>query len=98
MGNLKRIEIPRDRGEEGRPGALKGRRQQSQDEVDANSETDSDEGDEGLEADGDDNFDQGGDEDAWTEIEGLETVDLVLNTLHSLRSRRQYTDCPKNMR
>ena len=78
LGNLKRIEIPRDRGEEGRPGALKGRRQQSQDEVDANSETDSDEGDEGLEADGDDNFDQGGDEDAWTEIEGLETVDLDL--------------------
>ena len=33
LGNLKRIEIPRDRGEEGRPGALKGRRQQSQDEV-----------------------------------------------------------------
>ena len=64
LGNLKRIEIPRDRGEKGRPGALKGRRQQSQDEVDANSETDSDEGDEGLEADGDDNFDQGGDEDA----------------------------------
>ncbi len=65
---LKLIEIPRDRGEEGRPGALKGRRQQSQDQGEANSETDSDEGDEGLEVDGDDNFDQSGDEDALTEI------------------------------
>ncbi len=33
MGDLKRIETPRDRGEEGRLGAFKGRRQQSQDVV-----------------------------------------------------------------
>ena len=44
LGSLKRIEIPRDRGEEDRPGAVKGRRQQSQDPVEANIETDSDKG------------------------------------------------------
>ena len=48
LGNLKQIEISRDRGEEGRPGALKGRRQQSQDPIEANNETGSDEGNEGL--------------------------------------------------
>ena len=48
LGNLKRIEIPQDRGEEGRPGALKGRRQQSQDPVEAKIETESVEGNKGL--------------------------------------------------
>jgi hypothetical protein len=64
LGNLKRIEIPRDRGEKGRPGALKGRRQQSQDPVEANIETQGDEGTEGLEPSEDDDSDQGGDDDA----------------------------------
>jgi hypothetical protein len=45
IGNLKRIEIPRDRGEEGRPGALTRRRQKSQDPFEASIKTDSDEGD-----------------------------------------------------
>jgi hypothetical protein len=81
---LKRIEVPRDRGEVGRPGALKGRSRQSHDPAKANMETNSDDGDEGLEANEDDDFDQGGYEDAWTEIQGLETVDVDL--LHYLRS------------
>ena len=84
LGNLKRIEIPRDRGEEGRPGAVKGRTQKSQDPVEANIETDSDEGSEGLEPSEEDNFDQGGDDDAWAEMQGLETVNADL--LEYLRS------------
>jgi hypothetical protein len=44
LGNLKYIEIPQDRGEEGLPGALKGRRQQSQDPVEANIDSDNDQG------------------------------------------------------
>ena len=84
LGNLKRIEIPRDRGEEGRPGALKGRKQQSQDPAEANIETDSDEGTEGMEPSEDGDFDQDGDDDAWTEMQGMETVDADL--LEYLRS------------
>ena len=49
MGNLKRIENSRDRLDEGRLGALMGRRQKYQDPVEANMETESDEGDKGLE-------------------------------------------------
>ncbi len=66
QGNLKRIEISRDRGEEGRPGTLKDRSRQLHDPVGANMETNGDEGDEGLEANEDDDIGQGGDEDAWT--------------------------------
>jgi len=84
LGNLKRIEIPRDCGEEVRPGALKGRIQQSQDLVEAKFETDSDKGSEGLEPSEDGDFDQGGAEDAWVEMQGLETVDSDL--LEYLRS------------
>ncbi len=64
--DLKSIQISRDHGEEGRPGALKDRSRQSHDLVVANIEFDSDEGDEGLEASADDDFDQGGDADACT--------------------------------
>ncbi len=78
MGNLKRIEIPRDRGEEGRRGALKGRRQQSQDLIEPTIETGSDRGNEGLEPSEDEDFDQGGDNDAWAEMQGLGTVDADL--------------------
>ena len=66
MGNLKPIEIPRDRGEEGRPGALTRSRQQSQDPIEANMEIESDEDNEGLEPNEDDDFYQGGDDGAWT--------------------------------
>ena len=58
------IQIPRDRGEEGLPGALKGNRQQSQDLVKANIAADSDEDDGGLEPNENEYFDEGGDEDA----------------------------------
>jgi hypothetical protein len=75
LGSLNRIEIPRDRGREGRPGALKGRRQQSQDPLEANIETNSDEGSERLKPSEEENIDQGGNDDAWTEMQGLETVD-----------------------
>ena len=39
-------------------------------------EADNDEGDEGLGPNEDNDFYQGGDGDAWTEMQGLETVDL----------------------
>ena len=79
--------IPRDRGEEGRLGALKRYVRQSEEPLEANTETDSDEGDEGLEPNEDDYFYQGGDEDAWTEMQGLETVDVdLLEYLRSLVS------------
>jgi hypothetical protein len=45
---------------------LKGRRRQSQDPVEANIEYDIDEGIEGSEGSVDDDFDHGGDDDAWT--------------------------------
>ena len=45
---------------------MKGRRQQSQDSIEANIETESDKGTEGLEPIEDEDFDQGGDDDAWT--------------------------------
>ena len=57
---------------------MKGRRQQSQDPFEANIETDSDKGNGGLEPSEDEDFDQGGDDDAWTEMQGLETVDADL--------------------
>ena len=68
MGNLMRIEIPRDRGEETRPGALIRLRQQSQDQVETNMENGSDEDYKGLKPNEDDDFYQGGDDDAWTEM------------------------------
>ena len=56
LGNLKRIDIPRDRGEESRSRALIDRKQQSQDSVEANMEIDCDEGDEGLDPNQEDDF------------------------------------------
>ena len=63
--------------------------QQPHDPVKVNIEIDSDEGDEGLEPNEDEYFDQGGDEDAWIEMQALETVDT--NLLEYLRrpSRRE---------
>jgi len=41
-------------------------------------ETESDDGDESLEPNEDVNFYQVGDDDAWTQMQGLETVDVDL--------------------
>ena len=89
MGNVKRIEIPRDRGEEGRPGAVNVRGKQPQEVVEANdaNETDNEHGEDGLEHDEDDDFDQAREEDAWREVDGLESIDIdLLEYLQSLVS------------
>jgi hypothetical protein len=89
LGNLKRIEIPRDCGEEGRLGGLIRRRQQSRDCVEATIEADSDEVDEVLDTNEDDNFYQGGDDDVWTKMQELEMVDVdLLEYLRSLVAER----------
>lgn len=56
-----------------------------QDLIEANTKSNSDEDDEGSEPTEENNLDQGGDEDTWTKMQGLETVNVdIMEYLRSL--------------